>query len=75
VRHARPAADIVPSLWLTRALPSGTPPDSTIEGTFSLKKSKTNSRELDVEIHWRVLRDGASAANEPEVRVQVFKVR
>lgn len=49
--------------------------DSTIEGTFSLKKSKTNSRELDVEIHWQVLRDGASASDKPEVRVQVFKVR
>lgn len=59
-------------------MPAPPPPplaDSTIEGTFSLKKSKTNSRELDVEIHWRVIKDGVAPADAGEVRVQVFKVR
>lgn len=50
--------------------------DSTIQGTFNLKKSKTNSRELDVEIHWRIVKDGESAeGDDVSVSVQVFKVR
>ena len=47
-------------------------------GTFHCRKSKTNSRELDVEIHYAV-KAGASSETGSEtpadVIVQIYKVR
>ncbi|CDO72229.1 hypothetical protein BN946_scf184970.g81 [Trametes cinnabarina] len=45
-----------------------------VEGIFKLRKSKDNSRELDVEIHYRVKEPEEEAAPS-EVIVQFFKVR
>ncbi len=47
-------------------------------GTFHCRKSKTNSRELDVEVHYAV-KAGASSETGSEtpadVVVQIYKVR
>lgn len=45
----------------------------TIEGVFHCRKSATNSRELDVEIHYKVKTKGQEAPDE--VEVQVYRVR
>jgi protein arginine N-methyltransferase 3 len=45
----------------------------SISGTFYCHKSPSNSRELDVEIHYRIQRDGGSQDNP--VNVQIFRVR
>lgn len=42
-------------------------------GSFHCKKSETNSRELEVEIHY-ALKESADAA-VGEVTVQMYKVR
>ncbi|KAF8657322.1 hypothetical protein AX16_002244 [Volvariella volvacea WC 439] len=47
--------------------------DSIVEGTFFCKKRDTNSRELDVEIHYTVRRDPESPKSD--VVVQMYKVR
>ncbi|KAF8877148.1 S-adenosyl-L-methionine-dependent methyltransferase [Gymnopilus junonius] len=46
---------------------------SIVTGTFMCKKSETNSRELDVEIHYSVKLDEESAASE--TIVQMYTVR
>ncbi|EGN97901.1 hypothetical protein SERLA73DRAFT_91051 [Serpula lacrymans var. lacrymans S7.3] len=45
-----------------------------VSGTFHCKKSGTNSRELDVEIHYSVKQD-AEATSSSDVVVQIYKVR
>lgn len=45
----------------------------TISGRFYCKKSTTNSRELDVEIHYEVATDGNAAS--AGMTVQMYKVR
>ncbi|KAH9030338.1 S-adenosyl-L-methionine-dependent methyltransferase [Lactarius pseudohatsudake] len=51
---------------------------TTVTGTFHCRKSKTNSRELDVEVHYAV-KPGASSETGSEtpadVVVQIYKVR
>ena len=47
---------------------------TVVQGTFHLKKSKDNTRELDVEIHYTV-RESAEAPLLKDVVVQVYKVR
>nr|XP_018260362.1 protein arginine N-methyltransferase 3 [Kwoniella dejecticola CBS 10117]OBR82520.1 protein arginine N-methyltransferase 3 [Kwoniella dejecticola CBS 10117] len=49
-------------------------PDQRIDGRFFCKKSPTNSRELDVEIHYRVC-DGEGGDAEGSYDVQCYKVR
>ncbi|WWC73749.1 uncharacterized protein I206_107721 [Kwoniella pini CBS 10737] len=49
-------------------------PNQQIQGRFFCKKSPTNSRELDVEIHYRVI-DGDEASAEGSYDVQCYKVR
>ncbi|WRT69645.1 uncharacterized protein IL334_006634 [Kwoniella shivajii] len=47
-----------------------------IDGKFFCKKSPTNSRELDVEIHYRVVdSEGEGAQGEGDYSVQCYKVR
>ncbi|KAF9464204.1 protein arginine N-methyltransferase [Collybia nuda] len=46
---------------------------SIVQGTFYCRKSRTNSRELDVEIHYSTKQDADSAAND--TIVQMYKVR
>ncbi|KIL67772.1 hypothetical protein M378DRAFT_975790 [Amanita muscaria Koide BX008] len=46
---------------------------TVVTGTFHCRKSQTNSRELDVEIHYRVQEAGEYQSNT--VIVQLFKVR
>lgn len=53
-----------------RLLYSGT----TVEGVFHCRKSSENSRELDVEIHYKSYHPG-EAANEAPTVVQLFKVQ
>lgn len=54
---------------------------TTVSGTFHCKKSKDNSRELDVEIHYMVndpssTRDDVDEDGAPkEMIVQMFTVR
>ncbi|KXN82845.1 Ribosomal protein arginine N-methyltransferase rmt3 [Leucoagaricus sp. SymC.cos] len=42
---------------------------SIVSGSFKLRKRETNSRELDVEIHYSVKRDAESVATETVVRM------
>lgn len=44
-----------------------------MKGTFKCRKSVTNSRELDVEIHYSVKPDAESVHGE--IFVQMYKVR
>jgi len=44
-----------------------------VSGTFHCRKSETNSRELDVEIHYSVRQNADTQAND--VVVQMYKVR
>ena len=44
-----------------------------VEGVFHCHKSSTNSRELDVEIHYKVTHPGKE--NDGQTLVQLFKVR
>ena len=47
-------------------------------GTFHCRKSKTNSRELDVEIHYAVKAGASSEMGDEtpaDVVVQIYKVR
>ena len=46
---------------------------TVVQGVFKLRKSSSNTRELDVEIHYAV-RD-ASSAELGEAVIQTFKVR
>lgn len=46
---------------------------SVVHGTFHCRKSETNSRELDVEIHYSVKQDAESTASD--TIVQMYKVR
>jgi protein arginine N-methyltransferase 3 len=52
---------------------------AVVSGTFRVRKSAVNKRELDVEIHYAVRgpEDGAGAgkAREAETVVQMYKVR
>ena len=48
-------------------------PGVTVTGTFHCRKSEDNSREIDVELQYRVHRGGANADDSPLV-VQSFKV-
>lgn len=45
-----------------------------VSGTFHCRKSETNSRELDVEIHYSS-RKSKNAPAEGSVVVQMYKVR
>ena len=45
---------------------------TTVSGTFHLKKSETNSRELDVEIHYTVSHTGLTSS---AMKFQTYKVR
>ncbi|KAF8321754.1 S-adenosyl-L-methionine-dependent methyltransferase [Clavulina sp. PMI_390] len=45
---------------------------TTVSGTFHLKKSETNSRELDVEIHYSVSHTGLTSS---PMKFQTYKVR
>ncbi|KAH9891894.1 protein arginine N-methyltransferase [Cubamyces lactineus] len=47
---------------------------TVVEGVFKLRKSNDNSRELDVEIHYRV-QDPELPSTSNEVTVQFYKVR
>ncbi|KAI8986156.1 S-adenosyl-L-methionine-dependent methyltransferase [Trametes punicea] len=47
---------------------------TVVEGVFKLRKSKDNSRELDVEIHYRTKEPEEESAPS-EVTVQFYKVR
>ncbi|CCM05740.1 uncharacterized protein FIBRA_07972 [Fibroporia radiculosa] len=47
---------------------------TVVSGTFKCRKSKDNSRELDVEIYY-VTKESAEAAPEGDAVVQIFKVR
>lgn len=42
--------------------------DSTVTGSFWLRKRENNSRELDVEIHYAVKLNAETPATEPVVR-------
>jgi hypothetical protein len=46
---------------------------SVVVGTFKCRKSETNSRELDVEIHYSVKLDEQTSPSE--TIVQMYKVR
>ena len=46
-----------------------------VTGTFHCKKSETNSRELDVEIHYSVNKPDSGHAGLGNVTVQMYKVR
>lgn len=46
---------------------------SIVVGTFKCRKSETNSRELDVEIHYSVKLDEETSPSE--TIVQMYKVR
>jgi len=46
---------------------------SIVTGSFHCRKSETNSRELDVEIHYSVKEDAEAPAG-PTI-VQMYKVR
>ena len=46
-----------------------------VTGTFHCKKSETNSRELDVEIHYLVKKPNGDHAGLGNVTVQMYKVR
>ncbi|KAJ7595054.1 S-adenosyl-L-methionine-dependent methyltransferase [Mycena floridula] len=45
---------------------------SIVQGTFHCRKSETNSRELDIEIHYSMRKEGEKPG---DVVVQMFKVR
>ena len=45
-----------------------------VAGTFRCRKSETNSRELEIEIHYS-LREKATAPVSGDVVVQMYKVR
>jgi hypothetical protein len=47
----------------------------TIQGTFNCRKSKENSRELDVEIHYQVIGQGQEEKGDGMATVGVFRVR
>ena len=47
-----------------------------VAGTFHCKKSETNSRELDVEIHYSVKKpDSSYVMSSGDITVQMYKVR
>lgn len=46
---------------------------STVTGTFKCRKSETNSRELDAEIHYSVKLEEDSEPSE--TLVQLYKIR
>lgn len=78
VQDGRPA---LLNISLTRLLMVRCRTGTVVSGTFHCRKSADNSRELDVEIHYRVLRaDGekqgpAKGSADSELLVQTFKVR
>jgi len=47
---------------------------NVVSGTFHCRKSETNSRELEVEIHYSV-RESADASSSGDIVVQIYKVR
>ena len=48
---------------------------TVVEGTFKCKKNEENSRELVVEIHYRVSKPDGPAPLEDSAIVQIFTVR
>jgi protein arginine N-methyltransferase 3 len=48
--------------------------DTIVAGTFYCKKSDTNSRELDVEIHYSS-RENAGSKEVGDTVVQIYQVR
>ncbi|EJD51065.1 S-adenosyl-L-methionine-dependent methyltransferase [Auricularia subglabra TFB-10046 SS5] len=61
------------TLFLLRE-PLSVTPGAIVQGTFFCRKSTTNSRELDVEIHYSTLEEDAEGPPS-ETTVQIFKIR
>lgn len=48
---------------------------TVVEGTFKCRKNEGNSRELEVEIHYRVVEPDGPVPSENSTVVQIFTVR
>jgi protein arginine N-methyltransferase 3 len=46
-----------------------------VKGTFYCRKSESNSRELDVEIHYSVMDSAEGSGETGSTIVQMYKVR
>ena len=53
---------------------SDAPIGNIVAGTFHCRKSETNSRELDVEIHYWV-KENEGASPSGDIVVQIYRVR